>query len=34
VVKEGAQHAMAKDMQSLNWISLANKMLEFDIRKT
>lgn len=33
VVKEGAQHAMAKDMQSLNWLSLANKMLEFDIRR-
>jgi Fe-S-cluster containining protein len=33
VVKEGAQHAMAKDMQSLNWISLANKMLEFEVRQ-
>lgn len=33
VVKEGLQHAMAKDMQILNWISLANKMLEFDIRQ-
>jgi len=33
VVREGLQHAMAKDMQALNWISLANKMLEFDIRR-
>ena len=33
VVKEGLQHAMAKDMQTLNWLSLANKMLEFDIRR-
>lgn len=33
VVQEGLQHQMAKDMQTLNWITLANKMLEFDIRQ-
>ena len=32
LVKEGGQHSLAKDMQTLNWGSLAAKMLEFDLR--
>ena len=32
VVKKGLMHAMAKDMSTLNWGSLAAKMLSFDLR--
>ncbi|ACL06704.1 protein of unknown function UPF0153 [Desulfatibacillum aliphaticivorans] len=30
VVENGLMHNMAKDMQNLNWASLARKMMEFD----
>lgn len=32
IVKKGLIHAVAQDMQALNWGSLAAKMTEFDIR--
>ncbi len=33
IVENELMHAMAKDMMTLNWVSLANKMLEHDMRQ-